>query len=316
MLMGKNEYLDGENLEWQERLFRLRKKYRETPPGFREAEEEEKSLRDLRRIRKEYEERKKYRIRSGYRALQECFVGRERYLTRIEEILAQGGDWIDIGGYSSRPDATPVTADEEMRRLELGLEILRHDYPSVPVSVDTFRADVARYCVEKYGVAMINDISAGELDPEMFRTVADLQVPYIMMHMRGTPQTMASLTDYTDLMDEIMLYFAEKVRQLRLMGVSDLILDPGFGFSKTLEQNYELMAHLREFGIFDLPILVGISRKRMIYQLLGGSPEESLNGTTALHAYALLNGADILRVHDVKEAVEAVRIVQKIKEYC
>lgn len=236
--------------------------------------------------------------------------------TRIEEILAQGGDWIDIGGYSSRPDATPVTADEEMRRLELGLEILRHDYPSVPVSVDTFRADVARYCVEKYGVAMINDISAGELDPEMFRTVADLQVPYIMMHMRGTPQTMASLTDYTDLMDEIMLYFAEKVRQLRLMGVSDLILDPGFGFSKTLEQNYELMAHLREFGIFDLPILVGISRKRMIYQLLGGSPEESLNGTTALHAYALLNGADILRVHDVKEAVEVVRIVQKIKEYC
>ena len=235
---------------------------------------------------------------------------------RIEEILAQGGDWIDIGGYSSRPDATPVTADEEMRRLELGLEILRHDYPSVPVSVDTFRADVARCCVEKYGVAMINDISAGELDPEMFRTVADLKVPYIMMHMRGTPQTMASLTDYTNLMDEIMLYFAEKVRQLRLMGVSDLILDPGFGFSKTLEQNYELMAHLREFGIFDLPILVGISRKRMIYQLLGGTPEESLNGTTALHTYALLNGADILRVHDVKEAVEAVRIVQKIKEYC
>ena len=235
---------------------------------------------------------------------------------RIEEILAQGGDWIDIGGYSSRPDATPVTADEEMRRLELGLEILSRDYPSVPVSVDTFRADVARCCVEKYGVAMINDISAGELDPEMFRTVADLKVPYIMMHMRGTPQTMASLTDYTDLMDEIMLYFAEKVRQLRLMGVSDLILDPGFGFSKTLEQNYELMAHLREFGIFDLPILVGISRKRMIYQLLGGSPEESLNGTTALHAYALLNGADILRVHDVKEAVEVVRIVQKIKEYC
>lgn len=235
---------------------------------------------------------------------------------RIEEILAQGGDWIDIGGYSSRPDATPVTADEEMRRLELGLEILRHDYPSVPVSVDTFRADVARCCVEKYGVAMINDISAGELDPEMFRTVADLKVPYIMMHMRGTPQTKDSLTDYTNLMDEIMLYFAEKVWQLRLMGVSDLILDPGFGFSKTLEQNYELMAHLREFGIFDLPVLVGVSRKRMIYQLLGGSPEESLNGTTALHAYALLNGADILRVHDVKEAVEAVRIVQKIKEYC
>lgn len=236
--------------------------------------------------------------------------------TRIEEILAQGGDWIDIGGYSSRPDATPVAADEEMRRLELGLEILGRDYPSVPVSVDTFRADVARRCVERYGVAMINDISAGELDPEMFRTVADLRVPYIMMHMRGTPQTMASLTDYASLMDEIMLYFAEKVRRLRLMGVCDLILDPGFGFSKTLDQNYELMAHLREFGIFDLPILVGVSRKRMVYQLLGATPEESLNGTTALHTYALLNGASILRVHDVREAVEAVRIVEKIKEYC
>lgn len=235
---------------------------------------------------------------------------------RIEEILAQGGDWIDIGGYSSRPDATPVTAEEETRRLALGLEILSRDYPAVPVSVDTFRADVARLCVEKYGVAMVNDISAGELDPEMFRTVADLRVPYILMHMRGTPQTMASLTDYANLMDEIMLYFAEKVRRLRLMGVCDLILDPGFGFSKTLEQNYELMAHLREFGIFDLPVLVGVSRKRMIYQLLGATPEESLNGTTALHTYALLNGASILRVHDVKEAVEAVRIVEKIKEYC
>lgn len=235
---------------------------------------------------------------------------------RIEEILAQGGDWIDIGGYSSRPDATPVTAEEETRRLALGLEILNRDYPAVPVSVDTFRADVARLCVEKYGVAMVNDISAGELDPEMFRTVADLRVPYILMHMRGTPQTMASLTDYANLMDEIMLYFAEKVRRLRLMGVCDLILDPGFGFSKTLEQNYELMAHLREFGIFDLPVLVGVSRKRMIYQLLGATPEESLNGTTALHTYALLNGASILRVHDVKEAVEAVRIVEKIKEYC
>lgn len=235
---------------------------------------------------------------------------------RIEEILAQGGDWIDIGGYSSRPDATPVTADEEMRRLALGLEILGRDYPSVPVSVDTFRAEVARCCVERYGAAMINDISAGELDAEMFRTVADLKVPYIMMHMRGTPQTMASLTDYANLMDEIMLYFAEKTRQLRLMGVCDLILDPGFGFSKTLDQNYELIAHLREFGIFDLPLLVGVSRKRMIYHLLGNTPEESLNGTTALHTYALLNGADILRVHDVRAAVEAVRIVQKIKEYC
>lgn len=228
---------------------------------------------------------------------------------RIREILSEGGDWIDIGGYSSRPDAAEVTPEEEMRRLEFALHILNKHYPDIPVSVDTFRAGIARRCVEEYGVAVINDISGGELDADMFQTVADLKVPYIMMHMRGTPQTMQRHTDYPDMMEEIMLYFSRKVRQLRLLGVNDIILDPGFGFSKTLEQNYQLMSHLKEFSIFELPLLVGVSRKSMIYKLLSGTPADSLNGTTVLNTYALLNGANILRVHDVREAVEAIRVI-------
>lgn len=230
---------------------------------------------------------------------------------RIKQILSEGGDLIDLGGYSSRPDAAEVTPAEEMRRLEVALSLLQRHYPQVPVSVDTFRADIARRCAEEYGVAMINDISGGELDAQMFSTVADLHIPYIMMHMRGTPQTMQQHCDYTDLMEEIMRYFARKVEQLRLLGVNDIILDPGFGFSKTLAQNYELMAHLNEFKAFDLPLLVGVSRKSMIYKLLGGTPADSLNGTTVLHTYALLHGANILRVHDVKAAVEARTIINQ-----
>lgn len=230
---------------------------------------------------------------------------------RIQQILSEGGDLIDIGGYSSRPDAAEVTLAEEMRRLEVALSLLQRHYPQVPVSVDTFRADIARRCAEEYGVAMINDISGGELDAQMFSTVADLHIPYIMMHMRGTPQTMQLHCDYTDLMEEIMRYFACKVEQLRLLGVNDIILDPGFGFSKTLAQNYELMAHLDEFKAFDLPLLVGVSRKSMIYKLLGGTPADSLNGTTVLHTYALLHGANILRVHDVKAAVEVRTIINQ-----
>lgn len=231
---------------------------------------------------------------------------------RIQVILSEGGQLIDIGGYSSRPDAAEVSAEEEMNRLAFALKILNAHYPDVALSVDTFRADVARRCVEEYGVAMINDISGGELDADMYETVARLHVPYILMHMRGTPQTMQQYTDYTDMMEDIMLYFAEKVRRLRLLGVNDIILDPGFGFSKTLDQNCVLMNHLREFGEFDLPLLVGISRKSMIYRFLGGTPADSLNGTTVLNTFALLNGADILRVHDVKAAVEAVKIVRKL----
>ena len=232
---------------------------------------------------------------------------------RIETILSEGGAWIDVGGYSSRPDAEDVSPEEEMRRLEPALRLLRDRYPEVPVSLDTFRAEVARWGVEEYGVALINDISGGKLDEAMFRTVARLRVPYLLMHMRGTPRTMQRHTDYADLMEEVMLYFARKVRELRLLGVNDIILDPGFGFSKTLEQNYRLMSHLEEFAVFELPLLVGVSRKSMIYRLLDATPEESLNGTTVLNTFALLHGADILRVHDVRQAVEAVRIVRQLK---
>ena len=232
---------------------------------------------------------------------------------RIETILSEGGTIVDIGGYSSRPDAAEVTEEDEWQRIEPALKRMQKDYPDVPVSVDTFRAAIARHAVEEYGAAMINDISGGMLDPQMFGTVASLQVPYILMHMRGTPQTMQQQTDYDDLMEEIMLYFAQKVRMLRQLGVNDVILDPGFGFAKTLEQNYELMRSFAEFSLhFDTPLLVGISRKSMIYKLLNTTSENSLNGTTVLNTYALLNGADILRVHDVKAAAEAIEIVKQL----
>lgn len=234
-------------------------------------------------------------------------------IDRIETILREGASIIDVGGYSSRPDAAEVSETEEMQRLEMALQPLLQHYPDVVVSVDTFRSSVARQCVEKYGVAMINDISGGELDERMFDTVAQLRVPYIMMHMRGTPQTMQQQTDYEDVTADLLKYFSLKLERLFRLGLNDVILDPGFGFSKTLEQNYELMRHLSDFRIFGLPLLVGVSRKSMIYKLLGTTPEESLNGTTVLHTYALLQGADILRVHDVRAAKEAIRIVQQLK---
>lgn len=234
-------------------------------------------------------------------------------IDRIETILREGASIIDVGGYSSRPDAAEVSETEEMQRLEMALQPLLQHYPDVVVSVDTFRSSVARQCVEKYGVAMINDISGGELDERMFDTVAQLRVPYIMMHMRGTPQTMQQQTDYEDVTADLLKYFSQKLERLFRLGVNDVILDPGFGFSKTLTQNYELMRHLGDFRIFGLPLLVGVSRKSMIYKLLETTPEESLNGTTVLHAYALLQGADILRVHDVRAAKEAIRIVQQLK---
>lgn len=234
-------------------------------------------------------------------------------IDRIETMLREGASIIDVGGYSSRPDAAEVSETEEMQRLEMALQPLLQHYPDVVVSVDTFRSSVARQCVEKYGVAMINDISGGELDEQMFDTVAQLCVPYIMMHMRGTPQTMQQQTDYEDVTADLLKYFSLKLERLFRLGVNDVILDPGFGFSKTLTQNYELMRHLSDFQIFGLPLLVGISRKSMIYKLLETTPEKSLNGTTVLHTYALLQGADILRVHDVRAAREAIRIVQQLK---
>lgn len=235
-------------------------------------------------------------------------------IARIHQILDEGGDFIDIGAYSSRPDASDVSPKEEMERLKYGLEILRNECPEAVVSVDTFRADVAKMCVEEYGVALINDIAAGQMDPEMFSTIAQLKVPYIMMHMQGTPQNMQKNPHYDNPVKEIILYFAEKIEKLRASGVKDLIIDPGFGFGKTLAHNYEILDKLEELQMFQLPILIGVSRKSMVYKLLGGGPEDSLNGTTALHAIALMKGARILRVHDVKAATETVRIFQALKE--
>ncbi|WP_196053143.1 dihydropteroate synthase [Bacteroides clarus] len=233
---------------------------------------------------------------------------------RIEQIVGEGAGIVDVGAYSSRPNAENVSPAEEMERLRMGLGILRKVQPDAVVSVDTFRADVARMCVEEYGVAIINDIAAGEMDGDMFRTVADLNVPYIMMHMQGTPQNMQQNPHYDNLLKEVFMYFARKVQQLRDLGVKDIILDPGFGFGKTVEHNYELLAHLEEFRIFELPLLAGVSRKSMIYRLLGTTPQEALNGTTVLDTICLLKGADILRVHDVREAVETVKIVEAMKK--
>lgn len=227
---------------------------------------------------------------------------------RVEQILAEGADLIDIGAYSSRPNATDVTPEEESARLCRGLGIIRRIAPYAVVSVDTFRADIAAMCVEKYGVALINDISAGQMDAKMFDTVARLNVPYIMMHMQGTPQDMQRNPHYDHLLKEVMQYFAERIQDLHARGVNDIILDPGFGFGKTLAHNYELLGKMEELQRFSLPVLVGMSRKSMIYKLLGCTPEDSLNGTTVLNTIALQKGASILRVHDVKACVEAVKI--------
>ena len=232
---------------------------------------------------------------------------------RLHQIIDEGASIIDIGGYSSRPNAEHISAEEEMNRLRNGLEIIRKHSPNAVVSVDTFRADVAKMCVEEYGVAIINDISAGQMDKDMFTTIARLGIPYIIMHMKGTPKDMQVNPEYDHFLKEVFYYFSEKVQKLRDLGVKDIIIDPGFGFGKTLEHNYELMNHLEEFSLFELPLLVGVSRKSMIYKLLGTTPEEALNGTTALNTVALLKGANILRVHDVREAVETVRIIGKMK---
>lgn len=233
--------------------------------------------------------------------------------TRARQILDEGATIIDIGAYSSRPNAEHISPEEEMKRLRTALEILNRNHPEAIISVDTFRADIAERCVNDYGVAIINDIAAGEMDGRMFKTVARLGVPYIMMHMQGTPQNMQKEPHYDNLLKEVFMYFAKKIQQLRDLGAKDIILDPGFGFGKTLDDNYKLMAHLEEFSIFELPLLVGVSRKSMIYRLFDTSPQEALNGTTILNTVALMKGADILRVHDVREAVEAVKIVQKLK---
>lgn len=237
----------------------------------------------------------------------------EAALERVEEIIEQGGQIIDIGAQSTRPSSTFLDEEEELNRLIPILSAINKTYPNTIISVDTFYAKVAKQCVELYGASIINDISGGELDSNMFDTIAQLNVPYILMHMKGTPQTMQQETSYKNLIQDISFYLSEKITKLHLLGVNDVIIDPGFGFAKDSDQNFELMKHLDFFKNFDLPILVGVSRKSMICKALDIDPQNALNGTTVLNTYALLNGANILRVHDVKEAVEAVKLTEKIK---
>ena len=229
---------------------------------------------------------------------------------RVEQIINEGAKIIDIGGYSSRPGAKDVTPEEEYQRLARGLEIIKSIAPEAIISVDTFRAEVARRCKNDWDVDIINDISGGTLDEHMIDTVAELQMPYILMHMRGTPATMQQFTKYKDVTSDVINELSVKITLLRSKGIKDIIVDPGFGFSKTLEQNYEMINNLEMFHSMNLPILVGISRKSMIYKALELTPETALNGTTVLNTIATLKGTHILRVHDVKEAVETVKIVQ------
>lgn len=233
---------------------------------------------------------------------------------RVDDLISQGADIIDIGGYSSRPGAPEVSTDEEYSRLARGLEAIRKYHPDTLISVDTFRADVARRCVSDWEADIINDISGGNLDAEMWPTVAELQVPYILMHMRGTPSSMQSLCDYNDVTADVIRDLAFKIDAMHQLGIADIIVDPGFGFAKDINQNYQLMAELDQFKQLNAPLLVGISRKSMIYRPLDITPQTAINGTTVLNTFALLHGANILRVHDVKEAVEAVKIIDLIKQ--
>lgn len=232
---------------------------------------------------------------------------------RIDTIVEHGADAIDIGGYSSRPGADNISADEEYSRLAKGLEIIRKYHPQTIISVDTFRADVARKCICEWDIDIINDISGGDLDPMMWQTVAELKTPYILMHMKGTPDKMQQLCQYNDVTTEVIKDLAFKTDKLHSLGVTDIIIDPGFGFAKNIDQNYRLMAELNQFKKFNMPILVGISNKSMIYKILQTTPQHALNGTTVLNTIALLNGANILRVHDVKQAKETVKLVDTLK---
>jgi len=234
------------------------------------------------------------------------------FLKQAEKLLTDGADFIDIGAYSSKPNADFVSEDEELARMVPVVELVLKHFPDTLISVDTFRAAVAKASVES-GAAMVNDIAAGMLDDKMLETVGKLKVPYIMMHMRGTPQTMVKLTQYDDIVKEMLEYFAERINTARHLGIDDIIIDPGFGFAKTLAQNYEVLNKMELFQMTDLPILAGMSRKSMIYKLLDITPQEALNGTTVLNTLALTKGANIVRVHDVKEAAETVKIFNQLR---
>jgi len=228
---------------------------------------------------------------------------------RVRQMVADGADIIDVGACSTRPGSGQIDAQEEMARLQWALAVIGREMPGVILSVDTYRADVARRCVEQWGVDIINDISGGTMDKAMFPTMAMLKVPYVLMHMRGTPETMTTMTDYGDVAADVLDWLTRRIDELRQMGVTDVIADPGFGFAKTLDQNYQLLARLDAFHALDAPLLVGVSRKRMIYMPLGCTADEALNGTTVINTLALERGAHILRVHDVRAAAEAVKLV-------
>ena len=233
-------------------------------------------------------------------------------LERAREMIGQGADILDVGAVSSRPGAHQISEAEELERLSPVLEALREAFPDFPISVDTWRAGVARTVRERFGIQMINDISAGTMDPEMFPTMARLGIPYIIMHMQGIPANMQDDPEYDNVVDELLQFFAERVHKLRLLGMNDIIIDPGFGFGKTLEQNYKLLRQFDSFRMFELPLMAGVSRKSMIYRLLDSEPDAALNGTTAAHMALLVKGAKLLRVHDVEAAVETVKIFQHI----
>lgn len=228
-----------------------------------------------------------------------------------EKMLKEGATFIDVGAYSSRPGAVDIPEKEELNRILPVVESLVENFPDILLSIDTFRSRVARECIEA-GAAMVNDISGGNLDRDMMKTVARLQVPFVIMHMRGTPQTMKKLNDYEDLTEDILYYFSEKIAEARDHGINDIIIDPGFGFSKNIPQNFELLSKLELFKNLDLPILSALSRKSLIYKTFDTTPDEALNGTTVLNTISLLKGANILRVHDVKEAVECVKLVGRL----
>ena len=239
------------------------------------------------------------------------YTNEAEIIAQVGKMLSEGATFIDIGAYSSKPNAEFVSVEEEMARIVPIVELLVQQFPQILISIDTFRSEVAEACILK-GAALINDIAAGKLDDTMLNTVAKYNVPYIMMHMRGNPQTMQSLTEYQDVVKEMILYFSERIAAARSLGINDLIIDPGFGFAKTVEQNYEVLQKMELFQQLDLPILAGISRKSMIYKVLNCNASESLNGTTVLNTVSLLKGANILRVHDVKEAVECVTLFNAI----
>ncbi|MBT8394477.1 MAG: dihydropteroate synthase [Bacteroidia bacterium] len=233
-------------------------------------------------------------------------------LNKVEKMIIEGATFIDIGAYSSRPDADHISEEEELKRILPVINLVLNKFPDIIISADTFRSNVARKCIEA-GAAIINDISAGNLDSNLLKTIAKLQVPFIMMHMKGKPQTMKNFADYKDLLKEVLLYFSERIVAARKLGIIDLIVDPGFGFSKSIDQNFELLNKLEHLQITDLPVLVGISRKSMIYKTLRSSPNEALNGTSVLNTIALQKGASILRVHDVKEAMECIKLTSQLK---